>query len=617
MYDAQGFAGKYTSPPKTSTWVRLLEAIFPSLTILMEKKFPDISFYQGKVDFDKMRVQTDAVIIRAGQNVWIDAQFVRNWTEAKRVGMRRGTYWFYDDRINPIVQAGLWVDLVKNDRPEMELFADWENTYNGPYNKLSHVVQFMQAVEAALPGATVGIYTGYYWFKDHSNPTANAAEYAYLKNRPLWMAWYTSNPANVLLPAPWTKITHWQYGTPALGALYGTETTEIDMNYFNGSQADFEARYPAAVPTPPQGKILLDEREYFPGAMIRHYDGPTVHGRAIYHVVEIDTAQAEFYVSPSGKAYVPTFLQNHQLDIAVNLDGFNGEMTMGYGASEGKPYAAHFTEEETIWISALNVFSLSRQSPLWNAFSFPNRLVWGGALADINKDPNDVRARTAFGITQDQKKVFLVVVDGGDYTVQVGMSFLDVAQVLLELGCYTGCMFDGGGSTTLAVNDNGETRVLGVPFGEDLVQPYNKMLRRVANIFGVRMKSDSTPPPPPPEGQAMYTVKKSVAPRATPSMYETNKKTDLVVGVTFDSAVVQTLDAVPPIVGQIGPISWVQMPDGYWVPLEYKGMTYVKLTGSTPPPPPPPPPVGPILDEIKVMVDGTVYRAGPIILTKV
>jgi hypothetical protein len=176
-------------------------------------------------------------------------------------------------------------------------------------------------------------------------------------------------------------------------------------------------------------------------------------------------------------------------------------------------------------------------------------------------------------------------VDGGDYNVRIGMSFLDVARVLLDLGCYTGCMLDGGGSSTLAVNDNGETKVLGVPFGEDLVQPYNQNLRRVANIFGVWMNGNSTPPP---AGEAMYTVKKPVAPRATPSMYETDKKADLVVGATFASAVVQTLDAVPPIMGQVGPISWVQMPDGYWVPLDYKGVTYVKLTGSTPPPPPPP-----------------------------
>ena len=59
---------------------------------------PDISFYQDDnetpqgVDFVKMRTVTDWVIIRAGQNTWIDPDFKTNWTNAKAAGLRRGSY---------------------------------------------------------------------------------------------------------------------------------------------------------------------------------------------------------------------------------------------------------------------------------------------------------------------------------------------------------------------------------------------------------------------------------------------------------------------------------------------------------------------------------------------
>jgi len=213
----------------------------------------DLSFWQGRPNYDIMRTKTDAVIIRAGQNVWKDTQFDRNWAEAKRVGMKRATYYFYDDRASPGAQAALWIDILKNDPPEMELWADWENSYGGAYSGLKNVVAFMEAMERGLPNCKIGMYTGYYWFRDHSNAVTNASQYNYLKAHPLWEAWYTSNPANVLIPAPWSNLLLWQFGTPAVGHEWGVESAELDMNYFNGSQADFDARYGGGTTPPPTG----------------------------------------------------------------------------------------------------------------------------------------------------------------------------------------------------------------------------------------------------------------------------------------------------------------------------------------------------------------------------
>ena len=65
---------------------------------------PDVSFYQDleetpeKIDFVKMQKTANFVIIRAGQNLWPDPDFEYNWTEAKKAGLPRGSYWFYDSR---------------------------------------------------------------------------------------------------------------------------------------------------------------------------------------------------------------------------------------------------------------------------------------------------------------------------------------------------------------------------------------------------------------------------------------------------------------------------------------------------------------------------------------
>ena len=59
--------------------------------------------------------------------------------------------------------------------------------------------------------------------------------------------------------------------------------------------------------------------------------------------------------------------------------------------------------------------------------------------------------RTAVGHTQDNKKVFLVVVDGRS-TISEGMTLSEMANFLIYLGCYQGLNLDGGGSSTMVAN---------------------------------------------------------------------------------------------------------------------------------------------------------------------
>jgi hypothetical protein len=74
-------------------------------------------------------------------------------------------------------------------------------------------------------------------------------------------------------------------------------------------------------------------------------------------------------------------------------------------------------------------------------------LVHAGKLMKW-KDPIQVRhPRTAIGWNDDD--ILLVVVDGRQMDVSIGMTLPELAQYMLKLGCKEAMNFDGGGSTTL------------------------------------------------------------------------------------------------------------------------------------------------------------------------
>lgn len=219
----------------------------------------DVSFYQDnnntpqQINFPKMKhAGGEYVIIRAGQNLWVDPDFQYNWQEAKMAGLPRGAYWFYDSRADPEKQAILFASLFVNDAPELELWLDLEENYGGIYTGYTHWKRFLNKLRALLPQARIGIYTGYGYIKGK----IPVAEWAYFMSFPLWLAWYTANPAYVIVPAPWTSCLYWQWGTPSWGIEWGCESIEIDMNLFNGTLENFRQRYNLGGEVPPPGEPM-------------------------------------------------------------------------------------------------------------------------------------------------------------------------------------------------------------------------------------------------------------------------------------------------------------------------------------------------------------------------
>lgn len=217
----------------------------------MITQHPDVSFWQGLINFALMRTKTDYIIFRSSQADYSDFRLDRNVMEAKRVKLPFGFYHFYDDKISPSRQADVFAALINYHKPQ-EIWCDWEKTYGGSYSGLRNVVAFMERVEQ-LTWMQCGMYTGYFWFFENSNSITNASQYRYLADKKLWLAWYNDDRTNigienVKIPKPWSHMDVWQYSEQGPGYDFGAQSKELDMN------ERFDGFVPSNdVPLPPTG----------------------------------------------------------------------------------------------------------------------------------------------------------------------------------------------------------------------------------------------------------------------------------------------------------------------------------------------------------------------------
>lgn len=81
--------------------------------------------------------------------------------------------------------------------------------------------------------------------------------------------------------------------------------------------------------------------------------------------------------------------------------------------------------------------------------------VAGRASADegtISHNAEVRHPRTAIGVTRDRKTLLLLTVDGRS-AASVGMTLVELADIMKSLGAWDALNFDGGGSTTMVIGD--------------------------------------------------------------------------------------------------------------------------------------------------------------------
>jgi len=233
----------------------------------------------------------------------------------------------------------------------------------------------------------------------------------------------------------------------------------------------------------------------------------------IAHIIEIDrkTANVAFLITPPDRKEddlpldartTSQFLAEHNLQIAINGDGFEpwwsrspvdyyphaGDPVtpLGYTASDGFVYRLGRVNtvgvEPTLFITAQNYPSFRRRRPdnVWSAISGDRMLINSGEVEN-GLDDSTLEPRTAIGLNNNSRYVYLVVVDGRQPFYSDGATFHELAELMLEHGAFFAMSLDGGGSSTIVIEKNGKPAVLNSPI--DSYIPGRE--RPVANHFGV------------------------------------------------------------------------------------------------------------------------------------
>lgn len=245
------------------------------------------------------------------------------------------------------------------------------------------------------------------------------------------------------------------------------------------------------------------------------FDGAVTYHRRVYylprlviaHVLVIDTKTKglRILVTPADNSDGPPlnarttteFMNDFGVQVAINGDGFfpwwsrspldyypqSGDPVTpnGYAASNKSIYAADDGLGPILYISRRSGFGFRKPGNVYNAIAGDRFLVHGGKK-EAGLDNNERDPRTAVGFNKNGRWLYLVVVDGRQPFYSAGATFDELADILIAHGAYFGMSLDGGGSSTMVLeNENGKSFILNSPI--DQYVPGRE--RPVANHIGI------------------------------------------------------------------------------------------------------------------------------------
>lgn len=195
----------------------------------------DISKYQGKVDFNKLKAVCNFVLIRAGYTGYGDGvqhgdpYFLVNMAGAKAAGVPWGAYWFTQaiNEDEARAEARYMMGLIKDQKPEYPIYIDTELSgapgLSGRADCISKeqrtaiVKAFCDELEAN--GYFAGFYCSESWW--HNNIDGNA-----LSRYTAWIAKWSAK-------APNCPYAIWQYkndaNVPGVKNVVDMNKTSVDF----------------------------------------------------------------------------------------------------------------------------------------------------------------------------------------------------------------------------------------------------------------------------------------------------------------------------------------------------------------------------------------------------
>jgi len=534
---------------------------------------PDVSFYQDddetprQIDFLKMSQEAGYVIIRAGQRNWVDPDFAYNWQQAKLYKLPRGSYWFYDSRYEPVAQAELWAEAFQGDFGELPLFADFEKeTWTpGPYAGWKNYKIFLERIKKLAITKEIAIYTAYYHWKDDVN--VPVAEQPYFSQFPLWIANYGAT--SPLIPAPWSdgEWLFWQYTESGDGKKYGAESNNIDLNYFHGDLISFRERFGLDAP---------DVRPLDVESHTTPFEGVQLH-RVFRHgswcsVAVIEPEGKRFLVTPFKMRTTSQAAKDLKAQLVMNGGAHNSARAIGLHVTEARQLQGQDEFEPFCNFGSYQMPTIEYYDSRimkYNSLAGKRMIVENGLISpNTSAAWYELHPRTLIGVDGSGRSVWCTI-DGRQNPYSKGATLFEAAMVMVEFGCVRAIDLDGGGSTALCLQRDGSYNVVNYPIDTGIPGKERIVGNHIAMFVGGITD--------PPQGESMrYKVLIAVKPRPTPAIAG-GSKPNLPVGYEFDSTVM--------VNGTPAGTTFVQLPDGDYVPLIYLGKEYVKEIPVTVPSP--------------------------------
>jgi hypothetical protein len=209
--------------------------------------------------------------------------------------------------------------------------------------------------------------------------------------------------------------------------------------------------------------------------------------QAIYGVrLDLRDPVIEFLVTPSNGdrpmdtdgRKTSTFLKEFKCQVAVNASPFapveetegTPREILGISVSRGDAYGKASHGHAAMLITKDNKVSFAE--PPFDLKNVYNAVGGFGMILEKgqNLGSDEVRhPRTAAGTSQDRHYLYLLMIDGRQPEYSVGATTGETAEWIKRLGAYTALNLDGGGSTTLVIDDGqGGVKILNRPIHNNI-----------------------------------------------------------------------------------------------------------------------------------------------------
>ena len=203
------------------------------------RKIIDISKWQGVIDWENLRESDVAgMIIRFGSGCSTDTYALANYTNAKKIGLDVGAYWYindFEDRSMFINQFKKFKESIKGLQFELPIFIDAEkdNLFSIPFNNLTMLSQ-MKNMERE--NYYVGLYTNNFFYNKYCKDSNFNKFYS-------WIARYTMTSGEIhetnyvrCRKPDYEKVDLWQY------------TDSVSTNYCAINLVDYSIEYANVTP---------------------------------------------------------------------------------------------------------------------------------------------------------------------------------------------------------------------------------------------------------------------------------------------------------------------------------------------------------------------------------